>query len=252
MRRILAAGAAAFFLLTAASAMAAAVPVSQKVEGSFLTNQAGVSATQPPYIQTLRSREGFEYTLNRIDKLKNRVTHQRVEVLRKTLAGVNYDTHMILAVFSQPMDNYEMSLSSITMDAEARAIEVNLSYRHDLRPVAIPPVKSIYYLMLAVPRSDLPVILNASEVTVTPARREARVVTVTGRLMKFSGGETLQLVPPVISRKDKNSYYIRGKQAAALAKHTGKVVTLRGAVSQERNSPYEWDLNVHELVKVYD
>lgn len=250
MWRILAAGAAVLLYVSGASA--AAIPITQKVEGSFLTNQAGVSATQPPYIQTLRSREGLEYTLNRIDKLKNRVTHQRVETLRKILSGVNYDTHMILAVFSQPMDNYIMSISSITMDREGRAIEVNLTYRHDLRPVAIPPVKSIHYLMMVIPRSDLPVILNASEVTVTPARRPARVVTVTGRLMKFSGGETLQLVPPVISRENKNSYYIRGKQAATLNKHIGKVITLKGAVSQERNSPYEWDLDVHEVVKVYD
>jgi hypothetical protein len=33
--------------------------------------------------------------------------------------------------------------------------------------------------------------------------------------------------------------------------HIGKVVTLQGTVSPERNSPYEFELDVEKVLKVY-
>jgi len=59
------------------------------------------------------------------------------------------------------------------------------------------------------------------------------------------------MVPVVIKRGNKNSYYIKGAQAEPLMKYAGKVVTLQGTVSRERNSPYEWDLTVIKIVKVF-
>ncbi len=230
---------------------AKSVPIVRKIEGSFLTNVAGSSVTQPPYIQVMRSREGFDYAINGFERLKNRITQSRINYLKKQLKGLDFTKYMLVGVFSQPMDNYKMTLNRISVDDYNSSIEVSISYRHKIQNLRIPPKKSIHYVLVVVRKSDLPVILQATELVSSKNRKPAKLITVTGRLMDFSGGSDLQLVPVVIKRGSKNSYYIKGEQAGPLRQYISKVVTLQGTVSRERNSPYEWDLTVMSIVKIY-
>ncbi len=232
-------------------AVSAKIAVKKKFEGSFLTNVTGTSLSQGPYIQVIRSKAGLDYSLSQFEKLKNRITQLRITSLRKSLASVNYNKNMLVAIFSQPMDNYKLSMENMTMDKGDNVIEVAVNYSHKMSNPRIPPKKSIYYLITVVPKSDFPVILHATELLQKKkGERVSKVITVTGRLMLLSGND-LQLVPVVIKRGNKNSYYITGPKTEELARHIGKVVTLEGSVSHERDGPYEFDLTVSKLVKVF-
>lgn len=241
----------ALVLFAGPAAAAEEVPVTRRIEGSFLTNVAGSSLTQPPYIQVIRSREGLEYLLAGFERHKNRITKTRIDNLRKRLSRLDYEKQMVVGVFSQPMDNYKISVNGILMNEKNKSVEVKVSYRHKMVNYSIPPKKSIHYVLSVIPKSDYPVILKADQVTTSGRAKETRIVTVTGRLMPLRD-DGLQLVPVVIKRGNKNSYYINGPKTEALAKHIGKVVTLEGAVSHERDSPYEWDFMVKKIVKVHN
>ena len=245
---------------TTATAMVKRVPIYQKIEGTFLTNIAGTSITQRPYIQVIRSRAGLEYLLSQFDSSKNRITAQRLRRLRKQLKDVDIGEgkKMIIGVFSKPMDNYHITLERVVAEIPDQnnlggepPVFVEVTYLHKIKNPPIPPKKSIYYLLLVADDSKSPVILRTTELVERKAKgkKTARVITVTGRLMPLKG-EELQLVPVVIRRGNKNSYYIRNQQALDLYKHTGKVVTLQGTVSLEMNSPYEFEFDVQKLVKV--
>jgi hypothetical protein len=248
------------FVALPARAEVEPVKIIRKLSGQFLTNVAGTSVTQPPYIQVMRSKAGLEYTLGQFESHKNRITQQRINTLRSQLAHVDYDREMVIGLFSQPMDNFDMELKQLTEQfryeqeggrrKKAGRIVADVTYLHNLTTYAIPPKKTIHYLLLVVPTSDLPVTLEASEIVTKKGRSGQKVLTVTGRLMPLTG-DGLMLVPVVIKRGDKNSYYIRGEQALRLEGHIGKVVTLQGTVSPERNSPYEFELDVEKVLKVY-
>lgn len=237
--------------LICSPAFARKIKISRTITGSLLTNVAGSSVSQPPYIQVIRSREGFDYLMGRFERLKNRITRKRLNRLKAQMRGFDYDKSMLIGVFSQPMDNYKIKLEKVTIDPGGKAIDVKVTYRHKIRSLRIPPKKSIHYLFVVIPKSDFPVILSATQMAVSGKKKSklAKVVTVTGRLMALTGND-LQLVPVVIRRGRKNSYYIRGDQALSLNQHVGKVVTLKGMVSHERNSPYEWDFTVSKVVKI--
>ncbi len=233
------------------------LPVLQKASGQFLTNVAGTSVTQPPYIQVMRSREGFEYTLSQFSSLKNRITQQRIKDVRRRFAKVDWSKQMVIGLFSPPMDNYNLKLTSLSRQGrdgpdsrDAGTIVAEVSYRHVVKTYAIPPKKTIEYQMLVVEKSDLPVILRATEEVVRNGNAGRKELNVTGRLMPLTGDD-LQLVPVVIKRGNKNCYYIRGEQALRLEQYIGRVITLRGTVSPERNSPYEFELDVEKVLKLY-
>ncbi len=153
------------------------------------------------------------------------------------------------------MDNYKLSLNKIGLDKKEKIVEVDVSYRHKMVTPHIPPKKSIHFMLLVVPLSDYPVILQATETVIRNKRgnkKAFKVVTVTGRLMPLKNNR-LQLVPVVIKRGSKNSYYVAEPlpEGMNLHRYIGKVVVLQGTISHERNSPYEADLTVNKLVKVY-
>jgi hypothetical protein len=229
----------------------ASISISREMSGSFITNVRGSSVTRPPYIQVIRSREGLEYTLSRFERFMKKVTQRRIDKLRKRLSNINYEKNMLVCIFSQPMDNFDLKIKSLSETEDGSAIEAFVSYRHKIKNIRIPPFKSIHYVMALVPKSDLPVILRSEEIVSSKNKKDTKKVTVTGRLMLLNNGTDLQLVPVVIKRGSKSSYYVRGAQAEPLLKHVGKVVTLQGAVSIERDSPYEWDLTVARVVKIY-
>ncbi len=231
------------------------VKVIRQYSGSFLTNVAGSSLTRPPYIQAIRSKDGLEYLLGGFEKLKNRITQRRINKLRGQLKKLDFSKHMLVGVFSQPMDNYKMKIEKVVKDTAGNAIELIVNYQHQIKSNRIPPKKSIHYMLAVIPKSDYPVVLMATEMVPAKSKKRkaklAKLITVTGRLMALRGND-LQLVPVVIKRGKKHSYYIRGEQTGKLEEHLGKVVTLQGTVSHERNSPYEWDLTVNKVVKVFN
>ncbi len=239
------------FFLPAYTKAEASIAISREMKGSFITTVRGSSVTQPPYIQVIRSREGLEYTLSRFERFKKKITQKRIDKLRKKLSNTNYKKNMLVCVFSPPMDNFKMNIKSLAENEDGSAIEAIVTYIHKIKNVRIPPFKSIHYVMAIIPKSDLPVILRSEEIFSSKNRKDTKKVTVTGRLMLLNNGVDLQLVPVVIKRGSKNSYYVKGAQAKPLLKHVGKVVTLKGAVSIERDSPYEWDLTVDRVVKIY-
>ncbi|MBF0170771.1 MAG: hypothetical protein HQK87_06755 [Nitrospinae bacterium] len=233
------------------------LPVSRTISGQFLTNVAGTSVTQPPYIQVMRSREGFEYTLSQFASLKNRTTQQRIQELRRQVTGIDWSRQMIIGLFSPPMDNFALTLTRLSRQTrgggdirDAGTIIVEVKYRHEVKSYSIPPKKTIDYQMLVVAKSDLPVILRATEEIIRNGGSGRTALTVTGRLMPLTGDD-LQLVPEVIKRGNKNCYYIRGEQALRLEQYIGRVITLQGTVSPERNSPYEFELDVEKVLKLY-
>lgn len=240
-------------MVITAPAQATKIKITTKIKGAFLTTVAGSSTSQPPYIQVIRSREGLDYLLGRFKKHKSRVTRNRLKKLERKLSKVNFEKYMVVGVFSKPMDNFKMKISNATIDTDEKMIELKVTYQHKIRTYQIPPKKSIHYLIAVIEKSDYPVILQATQLVASKKKNAPpeKVVTVTGRLMPLSGAN-LQLVPVVIRRGKKNSYYIRGAQTETLEKHVGKVITLQGTVSHERNSPYEWDFTVNKVVKIFN
>lgn len=242
---------AAVFLISPSASSAEKIKIAHKFTGSFLTNEAGASLVQPPYIQIIRSADGLDYILARFERLRNRTTRSRIIKLRKKLSRVDYEKQMIIGVFSQPMDNYKITLKKVTFDPENQVIGVDVKYLHKIKTFSIPPKKSVHYVLVVIPKMRYPVILQAREETTKKKRSTARkTVTVTGRLMPLTGND-LQLVPVKVRKGSKNSYYIRGAQTDAIAQYIGKVITLKGTVSREQYSPYEFDFFVEKVVKVH-
>lgn len=228
------------------------ITIIRRLEGSFLTDTSGVSVTQPPYIQVIRSKDGFDYLMSRFDKMSNRVTKGRVEYLRKQMVSMDYNKHMLIGVFSQPMDNYKMTLEGVNMDSANRSIEVSIFYQHNEVGQGEAPAKSIYYIIAVAQRSENPVTLLATEVEGTKDTPTAKLLTVTGRVMPVESGTGLQLAPVVVRRQAKSSYFIRDESGMKmLERYIGMVVTLQGTVSRERDNLHQWELEVKKIVRVY-
>ncbi len=238
----------AVVIATATFALAGPVSIKNRFRDSMPTNVQGTSLSAPPYIQVIRSERGAAHLLNRFKSIKNRTTRSRLRKLKRQLKYVDFSKYMVIAVLSQPMDNYQISIKKIAL--EDNVVKVNVSYRHELKNYSIPPKKTIYYEMAVVKKLPQPTFLEAHAVEVENKAEETMQVTVTGRLMPWKK-EVYQLVPAKIRRGKKNSYYIRGEKLEELEPYLGKVVTLAGTVSHERDSPYESELTVQKVVKVY-
>jgi hypothetical protein len=243
--------AALFISPPTTSAKPVPVKIIKQLNGSLLTNVAGTSASQPPYIQIIRSLDGLDYALSQFDRLQNRITTTRIARIKQQLSRVDFDSQMVVGVFSQPMDNFVITIDKVEADREESFVSVFITYAHIIQSYSIPPKKSIEYVLMILPKSLDPVILRATEMKNNVAGVDAKLITVTGRLMPLSDGE-LQLVPVVIKRGSKNSHYIRGAQSEKLLRYLGKVVTLQGSVSHDTDSPYEFELTVEKVVKVFD
>lgn len=236
-------------LIIASSAWAKPVGIKQRFQDSFPTNVMGTSVAAPPYIQVIRSERGAAHLLNRFKAFNNLTATVRLRKLKRQLRSVNFDRRMVIAVLSQPMDNYELKVNKVKLEEDL--IKVVVSYRHKLQNYRIPPKKSIYYVMVVVEKMPQPAVLETKQIKVKTKTKETMKVTVTGRLMQWKDS-VYQLVPVRIRRGKKQSYYIRGENLAELTPYLGKVITVAGTISHERDGPYESELTVHKVVKVYD
>ena len=168
----------------------------------------------------------------------------------REISMLNHGLEMIISVLSPPIDNYKLKLVDVRSKEEEPYVEVQVNYTHRLVNYRIPPFKSIYYLMIIVPKNSSPVVLKPVHVQSKKAKKQkSKTVKVTGKLLRGTNDD-LHLIPLKINRGSKNSYYIRGTQAKELEPHIGKVVTLEGEISREKDGPYESDLTVTRIVKV--
>ncbi len=236
-------------LFVASPAFAANIKVKTRISDQIPTNVLGTSLTAPPNVQVIRSQRGVDHFLSKYRSFNNRPSYSKIKKLEKQLNAVNFEKYMIIAVLSQPMDNYKLSIKKIKLEDDV--IIVDATYRHHLKNYRIPPKKSIYYAISVVEKMPQPVLLEAKMVKVRSRTKAGKKVTVTGRLMRYKQA-AYQLVPVKIRRGKKNSYYITGEKKDELTPYLGKVITLAGTVSHEKNSPYEHDLHVDKLVKAYD
>jgi len=237
------------FFLSAPSFAASRIKLRQRISDRIQTNVLGTSIASAPNIQVIRSKDGAEYLINKYRGFHNLSSNSKLHKLKRQLRAIDYSKYMVISVISEPMDNYKLKIKNVEIESDI--IVVNASYRHQLKNYRIPPKKSIYYSMAVVKKMHQPVLLEAKQIKVK-ARAKARTeVTVTGRLMQYTEN-SYQLIPVRIRRGKKNSYYIESHKNSQLASYLGKVVTLRGSVSHEKNSPYEHDLDVERLVKAYE
>jgi len=232
------------------SSAGSSIKILQKIHGSLITSVKGTSTSKLPYVGVIRSKEGLDYLINDFMKHKNRTTHARLKSLRSSLSSVNFNEEMIVSVLSPPIDNYKLKLVDVRSKEEEGYMEVQVDYTHRLVNYRIPPYKSIYYLMIVVPKNSSPVVLKPVHLQAKKAKEQkSKPVKVTGKLLRGTNND-LHLVPLKIKRGSKNSYYIRGSQAKELEPYIGKVVTLEGEISREKDGPYESDLTVTRIVKV--
>ena len=235
--------------IIASAAWAKPVGIKSRFQDSLTTNVMGTSLTTPPYIQVLRSKRGAAHMLNRFKAFNNLSAVRSLRKLKRQMRHINYDKRMVIAVLSQPMDNYELKVNKIELVDDV--INVKVSYKHELKNYQIPPKKSIHFVMVVVDKMPQPAVLETRQIKVKTTTKESKKVTVTGRLMLWTDS-AYQLIPVRIRRGKKQSYYIRGEKLEELEQYLGKVITLAGTISHERDGPYESELTVQKVVKVYD
>lgn len=236
----------AFIATATVSANAANLSASHHLNDSLPTNVLGTSLTEPPSLTVIRSERGAIYFANKF-KANNLVTHSRLSKLKRHLRRINYDKKMVIVVLSKPTDNYEIGIKKIAL--KDGVINVDVTFKHEVKDYSIPPKKAVYYTLVAVDKLSEPVLLNAKEIKTVGDVKDRTKVTVTGRLMRYTD-DTYQLIPVKIRRGQKNSYYIKGDKVAELEPYLGKVITLDGTISHAKDGPYESELNVTKLVRV--
>jgi len=224
------------------------IAVIKEIKDSLKTNIIGTSENTPPYVKIIRSKAGLEYLINDFKKIRNYIVFDKVIALERELSKINFNDLMLIAILTQPMDNYTLNVNGVFKNETEKKLEIRVNYSHIRRNYDIPPRKSIYYHMLVIKKNDLPIFLKATNLQNRKALASNPSIFVTGRLL-FWKYQDLQLVPLKIQRKKSKIYYIKGKQALQLEKYVGKVVTLKGKVSRENDSPYELDLEVEKVVE---
>lgn len=236
------------FFLNPALAEEKKIAVIKEIKDSLRTNIIGTSENSPPYVKIIRSKAGLEYLLNDFKRIRNYAVFDKVTALERELSRINFNDLMLIAILTQPMDNYTLDVKGVFKNDSEKKLEVRVDYGHIERNYDIPPKKSIYYHMLVINKNNLPIFLKVKNLQNRKALASNPSVFVTGRLL-FWKYQDLQLVPLKIQRKKSKIYYIKGKQALKLEKYVGKVVTLKGKVSNENDSPYELDLEVEKVVE---
>ena len=230
----------------------AKIRIYKELKDSIKTNILGTSETFPPYVKVIRSKEGVEYMLREFRQIRNYSGFGKVKVLEKELKKINFERYMLIAVMTQPVDNYSLKITKAQINNRKKRLELTVRYNHTNRAYNIPPKKSIYYHMIAVKKSGLPVMLDLIKNSKRKKKEKApKSVYVTGRLLYWKYSD-LQLVPVKIKKRKSIIYYIKGRQVKKVEKYVGRVVTLKGTIVRDQNSPYEKDLNVEKVVKIIE
>ena len=239
------------FLQGLAHASPKKVKFLKEYRGYFVTTVKGTSKSLPPYLRVIRSKEGVSYLFNDFRKIRNLTTHNKALHLERVLVRNDFSKKMVVALLSQPTDNYKMEKVRIVEFESEQKLEVTASYFHNDKDYPIPPFKSIFYRFYVVKQSDLPVILNAELIKKKIKKSKKKPFkTIYGTLQDWEdNGKQLALINK--SKRKKRVYYIKGSMQEELKQHVGKFLALRGEVIKDSESVYEADLTVKKIVKVY-
>ncbi|MDH5638702.1 MAG: hypothetical protein OEZ04_09440 [Nitrospinota bacterium] len=236
-------------LLGNSSAEAGRVRIYEKDEGYFTTNLSGEPNLRPPFLRTIRSAKEFSLAMAEYATMKGRYDAYRLGKVKRKFRKFNYRGKMLIAIFSQPLDQFSMKVKGVK-ESEDGLVVVDLSYRHERLMGRKSNKKRVYYIIIAVPKSAMPVVLHAKEVKVK-RRTNARLTKVTGVLMEYGDGQ-VQLVVEKRRRGKKSTYYVKDPDYEAIKDHFGKRVTIEGYIKPEGLSAYEWEITYDKLVKVYE
>jgi len=229
------------------SVNAADMQIYKEFKGHLTTNIRGTSASIPPHVKVIRSREGMTHFLDKLREIRNYPVHLKVNQLESELKRVNFDQYMLVAVMTEPIDNYSISVSKVL--EKDGALQVYVNYSHINKNDDIPGKKSVYYNILMLKKSDMPVMLKLNNLS--GKKKNDVPVDLTGRLLYWKYSD-LQLVPHKGRSKKSVIYYIKGPQAKKFEKYVGRVVTLKAVISRDQDSPYEKDIVVEKVTKVHE
>lgn len=229
--------------------MAGNVRIFEKDEGYFTTNLSGEPNLRPPFLRTIRSAEEFDRAMGEYETMKGRYDAYRLGQVKRKFRKFNYSGKMLIAIFSQPLDYFSMTVKGVE-ESEDGLVIVNLSYRHERLMGRKSNKKRIYYIIIAIPKNAMPVVLHATEAKVN-RKPDARLTKVTGVLMEYGDGQ-VQLVVETRKRGQKSTYYVKDPDYEAIKDHFGKRVTIEGYVKPEGLSAYEWEMTFDKLVEVYE
>lgn len=239
-----------FLLLIPNYLHAKQLKIKKEFKGSLITNILGTSETFPPYVKIIRSKEGMKYMLREFKQIRNYTVYGKTKQLERELNKINFVKNMLISVMTQPVDNYSLKVTKAKNNTNEKRIEIFVTYSHKNRAYDIPPKKSIYYHMIVVNKSDLPIMLNLNNIS-SKKKMKKYPVSVTGRLLYWKYSD-LQLIPVKIRKRKNIIYYIKGNQVKWLEKYVGRVVTLKGILSRDQYSPYEKDMIVDKVLKVHE
>lgn len=229
------------------SASAAGMRIYREFKGRLVTNLRGTSASMPPHVKVIRSREGMKHVLDELREIRNYSVYLKINQLERDLKRVNFEKYMLVAVMTDPIDNYSMSISRVTV--KNGKLQVYTNYSHSNRTYDIPSKKSLYYNILMLKKSNMPVMLKLNNLS--GKKKKEKSVYLTGRLLYWKYSD-LQLVPKRIRRKKSVIYYIKGNQVKKFEKYVGRLVTLKAIISRDQDGPYNKDIIVDKVTKVYE
>lgn len=226
------------------------VHIYKAFSGELETHISGVTESSPPYIKVIRSEEGLEHMLKEFSHIKHYMTYKKVRWLKKDLRKINLNRYMLIAILTEPVDNYAMEFKGLYKINEEK-LEVRLSYEHkDDVIYSLTPNRKIHYKIFAVKKNDLPIVLRAENtISEKVKKRKPPLKYISGKLFAGKDNE-LRLISP---RPRKGIiYYIRGDWALKLREYAGKKVTLRGRISNRREGLYEVNFEVDKIIRIHD
>jgi len=231
------------------TAEAGNVRIFEKDEGFFTTNLSGEPNPRPPFLRAIRSAQEFDRFMAEYETLKGRYDAYRLGMVKRKFRKFDYSGKMLIAIFSQPLDQFSMRIRSVEA-LDDGLMRVNLSYRHERLMGRQSNKKHVYYIIIAVPRNAMPVILNAQEEKAS-RDHDIPLSKVTGALMEYGAGQ-VQLVVDTRTRGRKSTYYVKDPDYEKLKDHFGKRVTIEGYIKPEGLSAYEWEITYDSLVEVFE
>jgi len=247
MRSIVFAAALAGLVIRPSAAMAEKFPIISVNDGSFTTHVSESPSTQPPYIQVVRSSDGLDNVLSQFERLRGSHARYTLDNIRRKYGKLDYSQKMLLTIFTQPASGYSMRVTKAEKDESGGVIKVEVKY--SISSTAYKALKkSVYFILLVTPKSDLPVMLITEQEKKGKVKAR-KMVEVTGVLMEYGGGK-IQLVAYSKSKGKRKTYYIKEPDMETLAPLIGMKVTLEGEEVRREISAYEKELIYERVVQV--
>lgn len=225
------------------------IKIFREFDGFLETVTKGVGMGRPPYIKVFPSKKGLFFQLEEFKKIRNRHTNAKVDQLARDLEHVDFNSQMVIAIFTFPTDNYDLSLSEVTNTGNM--IEVRLAYSHKNLAYQILPDLKIYYKFLIAEKTNLPVLLKATPAYGPQKKRisKSTLQSVFGILKQWENVESAMGLVTKVQGKE-FIYYIREPEwIESLKPFIGQSIGVRGEIMKEEGNIYEAEIKVKEIIK---